>query len=224
MSVKMPRMHDVEEASSANRPEHHAVDFTLSNNISPKISRSQEEEIERVETHHTSNSQRPKNPILNLAKTITVRSNASVIDPGPPPDGGVKAWTQAFMGHFVIFNTWGMIATFAVFQQHYTAELGLEPSAVSWIGSVQMLGHFSLGMLTGRMFDAGYFYWSLIPGMLFSALGIFMTSLCTKYWQFFLAQGLLNGLGNGSTYRPCPGSDCYNMLTDMQCSLRLRCR
>jgi MFS family permease len=192
----MPRTYDIEQASPT---EHHDVDFTLSNNLSPKISSSREEEIERVETHHTGHSQRPKNPILNLAKTVTARSNASVVDPGPPPDGGRKAWTQAVMGHFVIFNTWGMIATFGVFQQHYTADLGLEPSAVSWIGSVQMLGHFSLGMLTGRMFDAGYFYWSVIPGMLFSALGIFMTSLCTKYWQFFLAQGLLNGLGNGST-------------------------
>ena len=139
---------------------------------------------------------------MNLAKTLTARSNASVLDPGPPPDGGTKAWTQACMGHLVVFNTWGMIATFGVFQQHYTLDLGLEPSAVSWIGSLQMLGHFSLGMLTGRMFDAGYFHWSMLPGMFVSALGMFMTSLCTKYWQFFLAQGLMNGLGNGMQFAP----------------------
>lgn len=106
------------------------------------------------------------------------------------------------MGHLVVFNTWGMIATFGVFQQYYTLHLGLEPSAVSWIGSLQMLGHFSLGMLTGRMFDAGLFYWSVIPGMVIAAFGMFMTSLCTKYWQFFLAQGLMNGLGNGMQFAP----------------------
>jgi MFS family permease len=92
------------------------------------------------------------------------------------------------------------IATFGVFQQYYTLDLGLQPSAVSWIGSIQMLGHFSLGMLTGRLFDAGYFYWSVVPGMLISTLGMFMTSLCKKYWQFFLAQGLMNGLGNGMQF------------------------
>lgn len=106
------------------------------------------------------------------------------------------------MGHLVVFNTWGMISTFGVFQQYYTTELHLEPSAVSWIGSMQMLGHFGLGMFTGRMFDAGYFYWTMIPGMMLSALGIFMTSLCTKYWQFFLAQGLMNGFGNGMQFAP----------------------
>lgn len=109
---------------------------------------------------------------------------------------------MAFMGHLMILNTWGMISTFGVFQQHYTLDLGLEPSAVSWIGSMQMLGHFSLGMFTGRMLDAGFFHWTLIPGTLISALGMFMTSLCTKYWQFFLAQGILNGLGNGMQFAP----------------------
>ncbi|KAF1918692.1 major facilitator superfamily domain-containing protein [Ampelomyces quisqualis] len=181
-------------------------DLTFSNNLSPTISRfkHKEEEIERVETqtHHTSQAHDSKNPVLNLAKTITARSNASVIDPGPPPDGGTKAWTQALMGHLVVFNTWGMISTFGVFQQHYTTDLHLEPSAVSWIGSMQMLGHFSLGMITGRMFDAGYFYWSVIPGMLLSALGIFTTSLCSRYWHFFIAQGLVNGVGNGLQFAP----------------------
>jgi predicted MFS family arabinose efflux permease len=161
----------------------------------------EEEEIERIPTHASSLA-RPKNPIAALAKTLTARSNASVIDPGPPPDGGLKAWTQSFMGHFVVFNTWGMVATFGVFQAHYTTDLGLEPSAVSWIGSMQMLGHFGLGMFSGRMFDAGYFHWVVIPGMLLVALGTFMTSLCTQYWQFFLAQGLMTGLGCGLQFAP----------------------
>lgn len=26
--------------------------------------------------------------------------------PGPPPDGGAIAWTQVFVGHLVIMNTW----------------------------------------------------------------------------------------------------------------------
>ena len=158
-------------------------------------------EIKTIPTH-MSPASHIQTSLFGLAKSITAPSCASVADPGPPPDGGTRAWTQAFMGHLVIFNTWGMIATFGVFQQYYTLELGLEPSAVSWIGSMQMLGHFALGIITGRMFDAGYFYLSIRSGMIIAALGMFMTSLSTKYWQFFLAQGIMNGLGNGMQFAP----------------------
>ncbi|KAF2023688.1 MFS general substrate transporter [Setomelanomma holmii] len=200
----MSHTQDPEKALPTSYQRQEETDITSSNDSTRGPSRhAEEEELDRITTQHTSHSARPKNPILNLAKTITARSNASIVDPRPPPDGGTKAWTQAFMGHFVVLNTWGMIATFGVFQNYYTTDLDLEPSAVSWIGSMQMLGHFSLGMFTGRMFDAGYFYWSMIPGMLLSALGIFMTSLCTKYWQFLLAQGLMNGFGNGMQFAPC---------------------
>lgn len=199
--------HDIEQglpADSGKTPtELHYNDTTFAsqNAASQQNYMHNEEEMSRISTH-ASRPARASNPVARLAKTITARSNATVLDPGPPPDGGTKAWTQACMSHLVVFNTWGMIATFGVFQQYYTLSLGLEPSAVSWIGSLQMLGHFSLGILTGRMFDAGYFYWSMIPGMLIAALGMFMTSLCTKYWQFFLAQGLMNGLGNGMQFAP----------------------
>ncbi|KAF2703404.1 MFS general substrate transporter, partial [Pleomassaria siparia CBS 279.74] len=137
-----------------------------------------------------------------LTKVLTARSNASVRDPGPPPDGGLNAWTMAFMGHFVVFNTWGMISSFGVFQTYYTTELGLEPSAVSWIGSMQMFLHFFLGMFSGRALDAGLFHWVVIPGVLISSLGIMMTSLCSQYWQIFLAQGVMNGIGCGLQFSP----------------------
>lgn len=162
------------------------------------------DKIEPILSRHTTHTTtpRPTNRLTTLAKTLTARSNASVLDPGPPPDGGTRAWTQSLMGHLVVLNTWGMIATFGVFQSYYTDTLGLEPSSTSWIGSVQMLGHFSLGILTGRLFDGGWFYWTTVPGMLLASLGMMMTSLCTSYWQFFLAQGVLNGVGNGMQFAP----------------------
>lgn len=67
---------------------------------------------------------------------------------------------------------------------------------------MQMLGHFSLGMFSGRALDAGYFYWVIIPGVLLAALGMFMTSLCNQYWQLFLAQGIMTGLGCGLQFTP----------------------
>ena len=38
-----------------------------------------------------------------LGRTKTA---ASWKDMGPPPDGGVRAWTQVLVGHLVIMNTW----------------------------------------------------------------------------------------------------------------------
>lgn len=105
----------------------------------------EEGEIARIPTHRSRASSRRAKTIKQITKTITARSNASIVDPGPPPDGGVKAWTQVAMGMLVITNTWGMISAFGVFQSYYTTELKMEPSAVSWIGSMQMLGHFGLG-------------------------------------------------------------------------------
>ena len=199
--------HDIEKGVPNDDTKGHEITDTHNNLYAPSHTSTEhdtEEEIERIPTHTSAYSKTTKKTKLAaLAKTLTpARSNASIINPGPPPDGGLKAWTQSLMGHMVVFNTWGMIATFGVFQSYYTTSLGLEPSAVSWIGSMQMLGHFALGMFSGRLFDAGYFHWVVIPGMFCTVLGMMMTSLCSTYWQFFLAQGLMTGLGCGLQFAP----------------------
>ncbi|KAI9881175.1 MAG: hypothetical protein M1830_007153 [Pleopsidium flavum] len=130
------------------------------------------------------------------------RSASSWKDPGPPPDGGLKAWTQVLMGHLVIFNTWGYINSFGVFQTYYVTTLNHPPSDISWVGSVQIFLLFFVGTFSGRATDAGYFRIVIAFGSLLQLLGVFMTSLCTRYWQLFLAQGLCTGLGNGLLFCP----------------------
>lgn len=44
---------------------------------------------------------------------------------------------------------------------------------------------------------------TFLLGSFFQLLGIFMTSLSTKYWQIFLSQGIATGLGNGLLFCPC---------------------
>jgi len=51
-----------------------------------------------------------------LMKVLSRTISRISVDPGPPPDGGLQAWIQAFMGHLVVFNTWGYINSFGVFQ------------------------------------------------------------------------------------------------------------
>ena len=139
-----------------------------------------------------------------LARVLSrTQSRSSYIEPGPPPDGGLTAWTQACMTHLVVFNTWGYINSFGVFQTYYVTTLNHPPSAISWVGSVQIFLLFFIGTFSGRATDYGLFRPTFFTGSFLQVLGVFMTSLSTQYWQLFLAQGICTGVGNGLVFCPC---------------------
>lgn len=127
---------------------------------------------------------------------------SSTPDPGPPPDKGIVAWSQVVGAHFTVCNTWGYITTFGMFQSYYERVLPQSASAISWIGSVQVFLLFFLGTFSGRAVDAGFFRLIWAVGAVLTLIGIFMTSLCNQFWQFFLAQGLCMGLGCGLMFCP----------------------
>jgi MFS family permease len=136
-----------------------------------------------------------------IARTLTlIRTRES--DAGPPPDGGFTAWSQVLLAHLVICNTWGYINGFGVFQTYYTEALQRPPSDISWIGSVETFLVFFIGTFSGRATDAGYFKITWSIGALLAVLSIFMTSLCTQYWQLVLSQGILQGIGCGLMFCP----------------------
>lgn len=138
-----------------------------------------------------------------VARTLSlVRTRESGKDVGPPPDGGSKAWLQVALAHLVIMNTWGYINSFGVFQTYYTEMLRHPPSDISWVGSIQIFLLFFIGTFSGRATDAGYFKVTLATGAVLELFCIFMTSLCTKYWQLFLAQGVGQGIGCGLMFCP----------------------
>ena len=137
-----------------------------------------------------------------LSKVISKTVSRISIDPGPPPDGGLEGWTQCLMTHLVVFNTWGYINSFGVFQTYYVEALHHPPSDISWVGSVQIFLLFFVGTFSGRATDYGLLRPTLLVGSIFQLIGVFMTSLSTKYWQLFLAQGICTGLGNGLVFCP----------------------
>jgi MFS family permease len=106
------------------------------------------------------------------------------------------------MAHLVIMNTWGFINSFGVFQAYYVTALNKSPSDISWVGSIQVFLLFFIGTFTGRFTDAGYFRLVFLTGTLVAIIGVFMTSLSTKYWQLFLAQGVCCGIGYGCLFCP----------------------
>ncbi|KAF1964319.1 MFS general substrate transporter [Bimuria novae-zelandiae CBS 107.79] len=129
-------------------------------------------------------------------------SNVPSIAPPPAPNGGLRAWSQPFAAHLVIINCWGYISSFGFFQSYYTSTFHVEPSAISWIGSVQILLIYFVGTFSGRALDAGYFRAVVGAGFALQVLGVFATSGAGTYWQLFLAQGVCKGLGDGLVFCP----------------------
>ena len=98
----------------------------------------------------------------------------------------------------------GFTLSYGAFQAYYKANLlsSSNPSAISWIGTVQAWLLILIGVLSGPLFDLGYFRPMLYLGNFLVVFGIMMLSLSTKYWQVFLSQGICMGLGAGLLYIP----------------------
>ena len=64
----------------------------------------------------------------------------------------------------VTFSTFGYASSFGVFQDLYTVNGAASDSNISWIGSIQLSLLFMLGIVSGRLLDAGYFRHIMICG------------------------------------------------------------
>jgi MFS family permease len=98
----------------------------------------------------------------------------------------------------------GTVNTFGVFQTYYQTNLlqDQSPSNISWIGSIQAFLLLIVGVITGPLYDAGYFRALVSTGAFLIPFGFMMTSLCSTYWQVMLAQAICIGLGNGCMFIP----------------------
>ena len=123
-------------------------------------------------------------------------------DVGPPPNGGLKAWTQVLISHLINFNSFGYLISFGIFQGYYANTLEVTESDISWIGTIALFLAYFISGFSGRALDAGYYPITLSCGLFLQLLGVFMTSISTNYWQLFLAQGLCQGIGNGLLFCP----------------------
>ncbi|KAF2768202.1 MFS general substrate transporter [Teratosphaeria nubilosa] len=144
--------------------------------------------------------------ILALSKTpaSTSKEQHDVVLSSATQDGGTRAWLQV-LGSFLVFgNLWGFTFAFGSFQTYYQLSYLSNDSAsdISWIGTIAAFFLVIGGVVSGPLFDLGYFRAMLLTGSLAATFALFMLSLCTRYYQILLAQGVLTGLATGLLYLP----------------------
>lgn len=125
----------------------------------------------------------------------------TVSDPGFP-DGGVRAWLVVFGGWCCLFSSFGWIMIMGVFQDWYEHHTLREYSAstIAWIPSMQVCLMFLLAPIFGMVFDCYGPRALLIGGGLFQLVGVMLLSLCHKYYQVFLAQGICSAIGTSAMF------------------------
>lgn len=141
--------------------------------------------------------------VLEDEAITQIRSSSSTALIEEPPDGGWVAWSQIIPGHIANMMSWGYGTGFSVFQLYYKETYHFPTSQISWVGSIQIFLCFLVGMISGRLSDAGYSRVLYAAGATLTIFGMFMTSLVDgTYWQILLAQGFCNGIGGGLMFMP----------------------
>lgn len=122
------------------------------------------------------------------------------------PDGGFIAWSQVFAAFLINLNNWGLVNSFGVYQDYYQSHLlkasSPSPSAIAWIGTTQGALLLIVGVLSGPLFDRGFFRSILIGTSLALVVAIMLISHATRYAHIMLCQGILTGICLGLLYIP----------------------
>ncbi|KAE8352069.1 MFS general substrate transporter [Aspergillus coremiiformis] len=122
----------------------------------------------------------------------------------PTFDTGLSTWLQVLGSFFLFFNSWGVINTWGAFQTYYEQNVltGMPSDSIAWIGSLQSFLLMLFGVVTGPLFDAGYFRGLISFGTIGLPFGLMMTSISSKFWHLILAQGVVIGLSAGCLFVP----------------------
>jgi MFS family permease len=177
----------------------------MENNMEKDIERDPEKDLEQDLPETASDTEQDSVVLPDSGTTAPAPSSQQPSPPSPPPDGGLQAWLQVLGCFSVMIATWGLVNSFGVYQTYYESTLlagRTSGSAISWIGSIQGSLLLILGLVSGPLYDAGWFRATLNTGLFLIVFGMFMTSLASEYWQLILAQGICVGIGMGLSFLP----------------------
>lgn len=119
-------------------------------------------------------------------------------------DGSRRAWVQVLGCFVMFFNIWGYPSVWGSFQEYYSSQLlsHYSSASIAWIGSTQSTLLIVVGILSGPIFDLGYYRALIFSGAIICVIGAILVSFATKYWHVFLCQGLCVGFGCGLLFIP----------------------
>lgn len=127
------------------------------------------------------------------------------VAPADFPDGGTEAWLVVFGAWCGLFCSFGWLNSIGVFQEYYQFNQlsHYSPSTIAWIPSMELFIMFFAGPIAGKLFDNYGPRYILLSGSILQVFGLMMTSLSSKYYQIFLAQGLVAGFGGSFIFFSC---------------------
>ncbi|OZJ02607.1 hypothetical protein BZG36_04280 [Bifiguratus adelaidae] len=172
--------------------------------------------IKRTETyasHHTSHSTLAETPVdvgtvgnaeSKQDKLDRVETSGSV---GPPPDGGY-GWFVVLSAFLVNFYIFGQTLSFGVFQDAYLKDVfagQVSTLQVAFIGTLANSLMVGLGVFIAPWIARFGYRPIMAAGSIISPLGLILASINTSYWQLYLTQGVMFGVGGALTFNPSIG-------------------
>ncbi|KAI3339259.1 putative MFS monocarboxylate transporter [Ustulina deusta] len=124
----------------------------------------------------------------------------------PPPNyNSFRSWLAVAGASLGLFCTVGFFNAFGVYQEYYGTGLlkAYSASDISWIGSVAIFLLYIGSPITGILVDRLGPTNLLIIGSIGQLLAIFLSSLCSQYYQLFLTQAVLLGASTSLILTPC---------------------
>ena len=113
-----------------------------------------------------------------------------------------KAWVVVWATFVCLAVIFGVSYSFAAFFENFAKEFAAQRADVSWIFGLCGLVYFVLGAGGGMLADRWGPRLVCMTGMVFIAMGLFLTSLAQSLTTVYFSYGLLVGLGIAFVYTP----------------------
>ena len=113
-----------------------------------------------------------------------------------------RAWVVVWATFVCLAVIFGVTYSFAAFFENFAKEFAAQRADVSWIFGLCGLVYFVLGAGGGMLADRWGPRLVCMTGMVFIAMGLFLTSLAQSLTTVYLSYGLLVGLGIAFVYTP----------------------
>ena len=117
-----------------------------------------------------------------------------------------RAWVVVWATFVCLAVIFGVSYSFAAFFENFAKEFAAQRADVSWIFGLCGLVYFVLGAGGGMLADRWGPRLICMTGMVFIAMGLFLTSLAQSLTTVYLSYGLLVGLGIAFVYTPAIAS------------------